>query len=242
MEFDNNYLSVDDVSKILKVSIDTLRRWDESGKLISARTPGGQRRYSISLLRNLLEKDFLWRAKLWAMESKNEPNQRFYCPNRAVFEARNSAMEKLLKNKIGDVFSIISSSSGEIGNNAFDHNLGKWPDLPGLYFNYDFEKRKIVLADRGLGILKTLQQTIPPLDSHEEALEIAFTEVITGRAPEKRGNGLKYVRRNVEKGYFKLTFQTGAAELILNSGEIFSRDKIRTVKERIPGCLALLEF
>ena len=176
------------------------------------------------------------------MAAKSPPNEILYCPIKPLFEARNSAMEKLLKPKIGEVYSIISSSAGEIGNNAFDHNLGKWPDIQGLYFNYDFEKRQIVLADRGLGILKTLQYTVPDLSDHKEALYIAFTEVITGRAPEKRGNGLKYVRRNVENGYFKLKFQTGDAELNLNAGETLSWDNIRKTKEEIQGCLAFIEF
>ena len=64
----------------------------------------------------------------------------------------------------------------------------------GIYYGYNLEQRQIVLADRGLGILKTLQQTIPGLSGHKEALHIAFTEIVSGRAPEKRGNNLKYVR------------------------------------------------
>ncbi|MFH0820643.1 MAG: helix-turn-helix domain-containing protein [Candidatus Peregrinibacteria bacterium] len=236
-----NY-SVGEAAKMLNISIETLRRWDRSGKLIAVRTQGGQRRYPIDSIKSLLAKDLFWNAKLWAMGSESTPNEIFYCQIRPLFEARNAAMEKLLNTKIGEVYSIISSSAGEIGNNSFDHNLGKWPDIQGLYFGYSFEKRQIVLADRGLGILKTLQQTISDLSDHKEALYIAFTEVITGRAPEKRGNGLKYVRRNVEKGYFKLKFQTGNAELNLNAGETLSRNSIGRAKEEIRGCLALIEF
>jgi len=120
--------------------------------------------------------------------------------------------------------------------------LGKWPDIPGLYFNYNFDTRQIVLADRGLGILKTLQYVLPGLTATKDALDIAFTEVITGRAPEKRGNGLKYVRRNIERGYFSLTFQTGNMELKLKSGEVFNITNIQQTKISIPGCLVLVEF
>ncbi|MBI2010328.1 MAG: MerR family DNA-binding transcriptional regulator, partial [Candidatus Chisholmbacteria bacterium] len=40
-----NLLSVGEVSQKLGVSISTLRRWDNLGKLTSLRTPGNQRRY-----------------------------------------------------------------------------------------------------------------------------------------------------------------------------------------------------
>jgi len=238
----NDELSIGEVAEILDVSIETLRRWDRAGKLQATRTQGGQRRYTLDTLKPLLEKDLFWNAKLWAMEGDKEPNEMFYCPTRPVFEARNSVMEKLLEGSIGEVYSLISTSAGEMGNNSFDHNLGKWPDSPGIYFGYSFEQRKIVLADRGLGILRTLQQVIPGLTEHSEALHIAFTEVITGRAPEKRGNGLKYVRRNAENGYFSLTFQTGNVELTLKAGETIKIENIKKTDSTIGGCLALIEF
>ena len=94
----------------------------------------------------------------------------------------------------------------------------------------------------------TLQEKLNNLKANfeksapKEAIEIAFTEVITGRAPEKRGNGLKYVRRNIEKGYFELTFQTDNVELFLGAGEIFSDQKIHEVDENLRGCLAFIKF
>lgn len=45
-------------------------------------------------------------------------------------------------------------------------------------------KRYIVLADRGLGILETLKQVRPTLKTHIEAVNVAFTEILSGRAPE----------------------------------------------------------
>ncbi len=80
------------------------------------------------------------------------------------------------------------------------------------------------------------------MSDNKEALRIAFTEVITGRAPEKRGNGLKYVRRNIENGYFNLTFQTGDAELTLKAGKTFEPENIRKSDSPIHGCIALIEF
>ena len=239
---EDNAISIGEAAEILGVSIQTLRRWDQDNKLKAIRTEGGQRRYSLETLKPFLSKDIFWETKIWALQEEVEPNEIFYCPTRPVFEARNSVMEKLLEKEVGEIYSLISTSAGEIGNNAYDHNLGKWPDIPGLYYSYELTKRKIVLADRGLGILKTLQQIIPSLKTHQEALNIAFTEVITGRAPERRGNGLKWVRRNVEHGYFSLTFQTGDAELTLKAGEKMTKDNIKKSDTNIQGCLAFLEF
>ncbi|MBU2523597.1 hypothetical protein KKG71_00165, partial [Patescibacteria group bacterium] len=49
---------------------------------------------------------------------------------------------------------------------------------------YNLDKKEIVLADRGLGILETLRQVLPELASHTEAVEVAFTQFVSGRAPE----------------------------------------------------------
>lgn len=239
---DNNYLSIGDTAKMLHVSIETLRRWDSSGKFTAIRTQGDQRRYSVESIDEFLKENLFWDAKRWAIKGEVKPVKIFYCPTRSIFEARNATMEKFLEKEIGEAYSLISTSAGEIGNNSFDHNLGKWTDVMGVYFGYNIERRQIVLADRGIGVLKTLQQTLPKLTNDKEALEIAFTKIVSGRAPEARGNGLKYVRRNVEDGYFKLTFQTGNTELILDAGKPFSDDNIKEVKENIPGCLAILEF
>ena len=80
------------------------------------------------------------------------------------------------------------------------------------------------------------------LKSDEEALFTAFTEIITGRAPEKRGNGLKYVRRNVEKGFFQLEFWTGNAHLLLKVGRRLSGNEIKSTKSPIPGCMAMIKY
>ncbi len=97
------------------------------------------------------------------------------------------------------LFSLLTSVSGEIGNNSYDHNLGQWPDMSGIFFGYDLNKKQIVLADRGLGILQTLKRVRVELKDHESALKVAFTEIISGRKPEARGNGLKYVKNVISK-------------------------------------------
>jgi hypothetical protein len=61
------------------------------------------------------------------------------------------------------LFSLLTSVAGEIGNNSYDHNLGQWPDIPGIFFAYDLNKKQIALADRGVGILETLRKVKPEL-------------------------------------------------------------------------------
>lgn len=180
-------------------------------------------------------------AKDWAAFHKKFSDQ-FYCQNSGVFQARVTKMgDLMIKNKDAKaLFSLLTSIAGEIGNNSYDHNLGQWPDTPGIFFGYDLSKKQIVLADRGLGILKTLKRVRPELKDHEQALKVAFTEIISGRKPEARGNGLKYVRSVIANNSINLIFQTGNAKLTLNSG---SADlDIKTVKENIPGCIALITY
>jgi len=180
-------------------------------------------------------------AKNWAILRQEFPEQ-FYCQNSGVFQARVTKMGGvMMENENAKVlFSLLTSIAGEIGNNSYDHNLGQWPDTPGIFFGYDLHKKQIVLADRGLGILKTLKRVKPELENHEQALKVAFTEIISGRKPEARGNGLKYVRNVIAKNPINLTFQTGNAKLTLNSGS--ANLNIKTIKENIPGCIALITY
>lgn len=185
--------------------------------------------------------DLFRTAKDWAISQKEFPEQ-FYCQNSGVFQARVTKMGGLMmENKDAkELFSLLTSIAGEIGNNSYDHNLGQWPDDPGIFFGYDLDKKQIVLADRGLGILKTLKRVKPELEDHEQALRVAFTEIISGRKPEARGNGLKYVRSVIANNSINLIFQTGNAKLILNSG---SADlDIKIAKENIRGCIALITY
>ncbi|MEK7172605.1 MAG: helix-turn-helix domain-containing protein [Patescibacteria group bacterium] len=180
-------------------------------------------------------------AKGWAVFHKEFPNQ-FYCEDSGVFQARVTKMGTLMMgNKDTNVlFPSLTSIAGEIGNNSYDHNLGQWPDTPGIFFGYDLNKKQIVLADRGLGILKTLKRVRPELKDHEQALKMAFTEIISGREPEARGNGLKYVRNVIAQNPINLIFQTGNAKLTLNGGT--ANLDIKLVKENISGCLALITY
>ena len=136
--------------------------------------------------------------------------------------------------------SLLSAVAGEIGNNSFDHNLGNWPDIPGIFFSYDMRTRMIVLADRGQGILTTLKRVKPELNAHDEALRVAFTETLSGRRPEARGNGLKFVRSIIVEHPFTLNFQTGNALLDLGRGD--DDIVIKHAQEFIRGCFATIGF
>ncbi len=115
----------------------------------------------------------------------------------------------------------ISAVAGEIGNNSFDHNIGNWRDVPGVWFSFDVfadGKTKVILADRGRGVLDTLRRVKASLATDAEALETAFTEKLSGRAPENRGNGLKFVRSMVSENGLRLTFASGNATMTLEKG------------------------
>ncbi|MBI2638736.1 hypothetical protein HYW83_04050 [Candidatus Peregrinibacteria bacterium] len=134
---------------------------------------------------------------------------------------------------------LLISTVGEIGDNSYAHNLGNWSDIPGIFFAYDLNKKVIVLADRGRGILETLKFVRPALKSHKEALKVAFTEIISGRFPERRGNGLKSVVQNILASDVSLTFRTGDAELNLKKGDL---ELNITECETFHGCFAVLKF
>ena len=91
---------------------------------------------------------------------------------------------------------LIISASGEVGNNSFDHNMGQWKDIPGCWFEIQKTSGKlwVLIADRGQGIYRSLSQVVTNLDE-KSAVQKAFEERLSGRAPEKRGNGLKFVRK-----------------------------------------------
>jgi sensor histidine kinase regulating citrate/malate metabolism len=137
-------------------------------------------------------------------------------------------------------FSLITAMAGEVGNNSFDHNLGNWPDTPGIFFGYDMHRGIVILADRGCGILATLRRVRPLLENHQEALRVAFTEVVSGRAPEQRGNGLKFVAGVVSENNFHLTFQTGDALLEMQPQQ--KALSMRQAKEWMSGCYMVLQY
>ncbi|MFH0951793.1 MAG: MerR family DNA-binding transcriptional regulator [Patescibacteria group bacterium] len=231
----------------LGVNPETLRRWDRAKRLIARRdTPTAHRYYFETDLADWLMDNYKYLSDLaerWAFAKTPAPlSAAFYCEDSFVFKARLARLEnELLKDKtLADTFSLITSVVGEIGNNSFDHNIGNWPDVPGIFFGWCLRSGKIILADRGQGVLATLKRAKPDLANDQEALRAAFTLSLSGRGPEKRGNGLKYVRKVVVGNKLDLFFQSGQASVKINKR---SAD-IKPVKEDkyLSGTLAILAY
>ncbi|MDP3792680.1 MAG: helix-turn-helix domain-containing protein [bacterium] len=234
-------LTITQAAELLGISVDTLRRWDKSGKLVAIKKDGGTHRYYREKDLEIFASDLTKFASDWIQDGIEFPGT-FYCPTSSIFNARLSKMESALMQKPGfeKLYSLITLVTGEIGDNSFAHNLGKWPDTLGIFFGYNLDKGIIVLADRGLGILETLRQVRPELPSHVAAVEVAFTEFISGRAPEKRGNGLKTVREIIMEQLIDLFFISGDAEVRMQgSDKVF---RVTRDQRIVRGCLAKIEF
>lgn len=234
-------LTISQAAEYLGVSLNTLRRWDESGKLVAIKKEGGTHRYYREDDLEIFRSDLVKFASEWIREGTEFPRT-FYCQTSSAFNARLIKMRNVLIQKPGfeKLYSLIVLVAGEIGDNSFAHNLGKWLDTPGIFFGYDLDKRIIVLADRGLGILETLKQVRPKLLNHTEAVEMAFTEFISGRSPEKRGNGLKLVREVVTDQPIDLFYTSGDAEVRMKGKNKTFR--VTRGQHIVRGCLAKIEF
>lgn len=188
---------------------------------------------------NTLEK-LAWEWMAADLE-KAQAESEYYCPTRDVFEARNNkAPDSLIEKGLNESLAyFIYSILGELGNNSFDHNLANWPDVIGIFFalEYDGTKGMAVIADRGLGVLKTLRNAVPELKTDKEALDLAFTKKISGRLLENRGNGLKFVKNNVIENNLLLKFYSGNARITINHG--IKNEENETI---VNGCIAILNF
>lgn len=238
----HHLLSIGNASRLLGVSIDSLRRWDKTHRLESIRNgPRGHRYYKQSDIDRYLQ-HVVSVAGQWASKPVGYvPQSDVYCQTRDVFAARLEKLQSVLKDKVSmSALSLLSAVVGEIGNNSFDHNLGNWPDIPGIFFSCDVRIRTIVLADRGQGILTTLKRVKPQLHTASEALRVAFTETLSGRQPEARGNGLKFVRSVIVGNPFTLSFQTDNAQLDLKQHD--HDIVIQQAEIPIRGCFATIGF
>lgn len=235
---------VSKAAAILGVTAQTLRNWEKTGRLMAQRTPGGQRYYLLDDLQRLaldLEKlGWAWAASAQPPELSSEQ----YCERQDRFTSRVEKMRSVLAQSLGaqseELVSLLTLVAGEIGDNAFAHNGGNWPDVPGVFFVYDSQKRMIIIADRGRGIRATLQKVRPSLKTDSEALRAAFTEIISGRDPEKRGNGLKVVRRIAEKETIGLLFRSGLG--VVRIPKEPGHMSITMAKENVRGVYAVITF
>lgn len=243
--------SIGETAKFLGVSIDTLRLWDKKNILLSFRpSPESKRYYRKEDIDNFLAKDkqpyegdLASMAKDWAFaELPTTIHSSLYCETSDIFSARlqRFGLELSRIPELKDIFSLVVAIAGEIGNNSYNHNIGNWPDMSGVLFAYNIQNRQVVLADRGQGILKTLKRVIPELSNDHEALNTAFTEYVSGRAPENRGNGLKFVKDVVLSNPISLQFYSGDAQLVLT--ENASEFNIEDSNTSFHGCVAIINY
>lgn len=170
---------------------------------------------------------------LFAKLNSFSDSQDLFSFTRDIFNAR-------LQNYISETHKWLETAIlGEIGNNTFDHNFQFEQERPrGVYFNTSFAKDFVVLSDFGMGIKSSLQKTKPDLASDLEAVTTAFTKRISGRHPELRGNGLKFVLESLKENNWNMYFQSGTGICKIENG----KHCFINSKSNIPGCLAILEF
>lgn len=132
----------------------------------------------------------------WLGETASDPQR--LCPSRDVLQAR---LDRLLGDLGRTRFptadaALLVAVAGEIGNNSFDHNLGRWQDAVGCWFDVDITPHGLLVAvaDRGQGIFASLKPIDPGIQTEQQAVDTAFAKTLSGRFPERRGNGLKFVR------------------------------------------------
>jgi hypothetical protein len=83
-------------------------------------------------------------AYFWAQSvDSTEPPKEHYCETRDVLQARvdrlrNHLMRASMEDSDAALFYAILM---EIGGNAFDHNLGNWPDVPGALLAWELGKK-----------------------------------------------------------------------------------------------------
>lgn len=171
-----------------------------------------------------------------SLELIKNPQEEYFSRTRDIFSAR-------LDSYIARTGKYLESAIiGEIGNNSFDHNFTYSKlFLRGTYFNPDFivdSSNYIVLADFGRGVLDSLKVTVPHLTSDEEALHLAFTQVVSGRSPEQRGNGLKFVLKTTLEKKWDLFYTSGNAFLTVADG----KSKFSHNGHVYHGCMAIIHF
>jgi len=242
MQSSNELIPIGKAATYLGVSVMTLRRWDATGKLPSLKSSGGHRYYLQETLDRFKDELFSL-ARIWAAsQTAPEVPSSYYSATQDQFIARLEKMALLMSQDptIEAATSLVTAVAGEIGNNSFDHNLGNWPDVPGIFFAYDINKRLVVLGDRGRGIKSTLLRVRPDIKDDIAALNVAMTEMVSGRYPEQRGNGLKFVRNVATDNPIGISLHSGTAVAIIDKD--IKKLKITSAGPNIRGVLTRIEY
>ena len=172
-------------------------------------------------------------AVISEMLDRFKENNEFFSKTRDVFTAR------LQRYILEEEKYLEAAIIGEIGNNTFDHNFIFEDNHPrGVYCNLSYRQKYTVLADYGKGVKRSLLSVLPSIGSDLEAVEIAFTKRVSGRSPELRGNGLKFVSETIQQNKWHVYFQSGSGCCSIDENGIqFFEKKIPLI-----GCLAILDF
>ena len=93
-------LTITQAAEILGVSLDTLRRWDKSGRLVAIRKDGGTHRYYREKELEIFASELMKFASEWIQDDIEFPGT-FYCQTSSIFNARLTKMEHLLLKKPG---------------------------------------------------------------------------------------------------------------------------------------------
>jgi hypothetical protein len=162
-----------------------------------------------------------------------DQNNEYFSMTRDIFSSRIQSY--IIESKKYLESAIIS----EIGNNTFDHNFVYSENRPrGVYCNLSYNQEYAVLADFGRGIRQSLLAVLPEIKTDIEAMEIAFTKRISGRTPEQRGNGLKFVSDTIMQNNWTLFFQSGTGCCSINKTGL----NFFTKEIDLTGCLAIISF
>src|SRR5436853_7648521 len=103
-----------------------------------------------------LSASFLPDAFAWATATEPAvPTETFYCETRDTFAAHIERLRRKQQQEFPvGVADLLNAVTAEIGGNSFDHNLGQWRDIPGVYLAdiLSDDSGLVVMADRGQGI------------------------------------------------------------------------------------------
>lgn len=182
----------------------------------------------------------------WLKTRKLTQNPSAVCETRDVLSARLSHFSSFLKQGLSaDDLPLIISIVGEIGNNSFDHNLGQWIDVPGCWLESVLSGSKlwICIADRGQGVFQSLSRVDSSLKTDQAAIETAFEKRISGRAPEQRGNGLKFVKNIITQNENRgISCRSGHGQVDYGTLGKDCRKTFEKVTTKINGTITLIAW
>ncbi|MDO8512050.1 MAG: hypothetical protein Q7S57_02160 [bacterium] len=190
-------------------------------------------------------------AIIWAKENfVNEPPPQYYCPTRDIADGRLPKLyqEAIANGLAEEKTALLTALAAELTTNCFDHNLGSWKDISGCWFSFEVQNNvlRIIIADRGQGVLRSLQQADKNLTSHHDALIVALTKQISGRQPENRGRGLKFIMKSLNQEFPEAHFfiQTGDAkfETVFPINESVVASFVQDKQEFVYGTYAEVEI